>query len=198
MRNGIAALFGAVLFVSSAGNALAQPVARSDQSAKVAEAHAIIEIMFPPFERQHMVDKMVDDLTKTMAQTIPVDLTADPGLKSLLDEAMAQSLAEERPIISKHMPKVLEAMEVAYTREFSLAELKEIRAFAQTPAGTHYLSKSTAMIGDPDVMKANSAMFAEAEAMIASMRPELEDKVIAYVKAHPEAAEKIGGQADQK
>jgi len=82
-------------------------------------------------------------------------------------------------------------MAEAYSHEFTLGELKDIHAFASTPSGKHYLSRSTAIIGDPAVAKVNTAMFKDIHDATQEMMPALKDKVMAYVKAHPDVAAKI-------
>jgi len=86
-------------------------------------------------------------------------------------------------------PNVL--IELGYSRTFSLAELKDIDAFAHTPSGGHYLSQSLALVGDPDVAKVNAAAFAEIRSVTDALVPGFKDKLIAYVKAHPDLAAEI-------
>jgi 2-oxo-4-hydroxy-4-carboxy--5-ureidoimidazoline (OHCU) decarboxylase len=51
-----------------------------------------------------------------------------------------------------------------------------------------------AMIGDPEVAIVNAAMAADVRAVTETMAPQLKEKVIGYVKAHPELAEKIAAE----
>jgi hypothetical protein len=74
----------------------------------------------------------------------------------------------------------------AYAREFTLDELRQIRAFADSPAGGHYLSRSTALVADPYVVAANQNYLKEATDLATSLRPELLAKVNAYLAKHPD------------
>jgi len=86
----------------------------------------------------------------------------------------------------------------AYTREFSLAELKDIHAFAQTPAGTHYFSRTTAILGDPAVAEVNTEMMAEGQAMTQAKIAAFKPKLLDYLKAHPDVASKLQAESKSK
>src|SRR5205823_14437455 len=94
-------------------------------------------------------------------------------------------------VLENHMPDILDATEVSYTHQFSLAELKDIHAFAETPSGARYMSRATEVLGDPAVAKANTALIADAEALSSTMLPEFKEKLLTYVKAHPDVAAKF-------
>jgi hypothetical protein len=196
MKKILGPLLGAVLIGATPESAAAQAVtpAQADQAAKLSEARAIIATMLPPAQRQQMIEKLQADLMGQFRTLLPTDLMADPGMKAILDEFIKKALDRQRTVIEQHQPEQLEAMAGAYTREFSLAELKDIHAFAGTPSGTHYLSRMTAIIGDPAVAKANSATFTEIHAVTNEMLPEFQGKLVAYLKAHPDVAARIAAQ----
>lgn len=174
------------------------PSAQPDEAVKLAEANAIISIMFPPAERQKTFDKMMNDFTTPFRQNMPKALSSDPGLKAIFDEFIEKAMARQKPLLQKHLPEMFEAMAVAYTHEFSLSELKDVHAFAQTPAGRHYLSRSTALIGDPAVIKANAALIGDSQQMNAVMLTEFKTKLMAYLKAHPDIAAKLAEEEKAK
>lgn len=189
-------LAGAALIVLAPTAASAQPAAPAQAAdpAKLAEAHAIIDIMFPPAQRTKMMDDMLTNISAPMRKNLPLDSIDDPGLKKLMADFLDETLTQERPMLQKHMPRILEAMATAYTHEFSLAELKDIHAFAQTSVGTHYFSRTTAILGDPAVAEVNSEIMADAQAMTQAKIAELKEKVLAYLKAHPDVAAKLKAQ----
>jgi hypothetical protein len=129
-------------------------------------------------------------------QGLIADSVKDPGLKAIISESLDKSLASQKPLLQKHIPAMLDAMALAYSNEFSLAELKEIHAFAMTPSGGHYLSRSTAIIGDPAVAKVNSAIIADSQELALAVRDELKAKIAAYLEAHPEVNEEGEDEAD--
>ena len=105
-----------------------------------------------------------------------------------------ETLTEERPLLQKNMPVILDAMAIAYTHEFSIGELKDIHSFAQTPAGAHYFSRTTAIMGDPAVAKAYADVMVDAQAMTKTMIAGFKEKLLAYLKAHPDVAAQLKAQ----
>jgi len=195
MKTILGPVLSAVLIVAAPAGASAQAAApTAEQAAKLNEARAIIRIMFPPAERQVMMDKLVADLTGQFRTMLPVDAMADPGLKAIVDDFLQKALERQRPVLQRHMPEQLEAMAIAYAREFSLAELKDIHSFAGTPSGGHYFAKAISVVGDPAVAKANTATIAEIHAVTQEMVPELQGKLIAYLKEHPDVAARIAAK----
>lgn len=190
-------ILGASLASATPVGALAQPRAATQAAdpVKLAEAHAIIGIMFPPAQRLQMIQKMQDDMMTQMRPLLPAAMMSDPGLAAIMNDYIAKAKVRQSGVMEKHLPLMFEAMAGAYTREFSLAELKDIHAFAATPSGAHYLSRSTAIVGDPAVAKVNTAMFQDIHAATQAALPEFKDKVITYLKAHPDVAAKIEAES---
>ena len=186
------------ILVPAPAAAQAAPPVQADVAARLDEAHAIIAIMFPPAERFHMIEKMQRDLMAQMHPLLPASFLADPGLKSIINAYIDQAMVRQKAVMQKRLPEMTEAMAIAYTHEFSLAELKDIHAFALSPSGAHYLTKSTAIVGDPAVAKVNSAMFQDIHATTQAILPELKDKLVAYLKAHPDVAAKIEAEGKAK
>ena len=202
MKKNLGAVLAACLAVSIPAGATAQPTpaAQSDDAAKLAEAHAIINVMFPPATRAQMMDKMISDLTAPIRQSLPMDGITDPGLKALFKDYMDGLFAAQRPLMIRHLPAMTEAMAVAYSHQFSLAQLKDIHAFAQTPSGSDYFSHVMTILGDPAVMKVNSDMIADAQQAAKASAGGFKAKLVAYITAHPEAAAQLQslGQATPK
>jgi hypothetical protein len=192
-------VFGALLLAAVPAGAVAQDTpASSADAAELAEARAIVDVMFPPAQREQMFDKVLTDLTSQFRQAMPAEALSDPGLKAILDEFLASALARERPMMNRHLPEIMDSIVQAYVHEFSLAELKDIHAFALTPSGSHYLSRSSALIADPAVARVNTRIMAEAQELSRQMGDELKAKILAYLKAHPDVAQKLSAQAQHK
>jgi hypothetical protein len=169
---------------------VAAPPAVADE-AELVEARAVIEVMYPPADRAKIFDTMLVNLNDQIRASIPLDGIGDPGLRAIVDEVLAGLAARESPMLQKHTPALLEAMAVAYSNEFTLAELRDIRVFAQTSSGGRYLSRAAAIIGDPAVAAVNTDIMTESFEFAGTVRTELQQKVIAYLSAHPEVAEKL-------
>jgi hypothetical protein len=198
----LASFAGAMLLVPAAAAAAPQSpvtvvVPSPADPARLAEAHAIMDVMFPPDRRQAMLDELQSDI---FAQMMPkgADWMQDPGVKQIVDEFIADAKAKQRVVFAKHLPDQIDAMASAYARRFSLAELKDISAFAHSPSGRHYLSESMAIVGDPDVARVNSALVADIRSVTDALVPDFKEKLVAYVKAHPELAAKIAAEEKAK
>ena len=195
MRAILGAVLGAILIVSMPGAAAAQaqPAAavQSDDPAKLAEARGIINVMFPPASREQIIDKMITDLTATFRQSLPADDIKDPGLKAIFQDYRDGMLTTMRPVMIRHLPEMTEAMAVAYAHQFTLAQLKDIHAFALTPSGSDYFSHVLSVVGDPAVRQANVDMVADAQQAAKTSATEFKDKLTDYLKAHPNAESQL-------
>lgn len=150
------------------------------------DARVIIATIVPP-ERQAETFGTIVNTIMTQMRANATRRAIDPGLKAVIDEFLDTIPERLTPVTERHLPKLLDAMARAYTREFTPAELAEIRTFAGTPVGTHYLSRSAMLMADPEVAEANGAYARDAMEVAATLRPELLAKVNAYITAHPEA-----------
>lgn len=180
---------GAAFLVSVPGAVAAQ--AQPDDAAKLVEARAIVQVVSPPADREKMLSTLLPKVAAQMRPALPPVVASDPALKALVDSSYDDFMEAARPVLLKHMPDIMDATAVAYTHEFSLDELKSIRAFAETPAGIHYLSHSASLLGDPAVARANSAMIADIQQLTAAKKAELMNKLTAYLKVHPDIAKKV-------
>lgn len=200
MKKILSSVLGVCFAVSMSSSAAAQPAAtvQADDGARLAEASAIINIMFPPATRQDMMDKMLTDLTGPMRQSLPMNGITDPGLKALFKEYLDNILDAERPLIARHLPAITGAMAIAYAHQFSLAELKDIHAFALSPSGHDYFSHVMTVVGDPVVKKVTVEMMVDGQSALKPVVASFKDKVVAYIKAHPDAAAQLQSLAQGK
>jgi hypothetical protein len=200
MRAILGAVVGATLtaLMPAAAAAQAQPAAAAqpDDPAKLAEARAIVTVIFPPEKRQQMVRTLLTQFTSQVLSAVPTGLESlhDAGLNAIMDKFRAGIPDDLTPIVKAHLPQIIDATASAYTHEFSLAELKDIHAFAQTAAGAHYLSKSTQLMGDPSIVAANKAYMADVVTMAKGKEAEVKSELLDYIKAHPDLQKKIEAQ----
>jgi hypothetical protein len=203
MKNIYCALAGVALAISiPAFAAVGQTPsdAQSNAGAKLLEARAIVETILPPRSREQMMRDLLAKFTEQMTAVMPSDVRKvnDPGLNKIVDDFHAHIPDMVMPIINAHMPQIMSAMATAYIHEFSLPELKEIHAFAATPAGKHYLSRSLAIAGDPVIATANKAYLTDLSAAMRNESAALRDQLDDYFKTHPEIAKKLVAQAATK
>ena len=165
-------------------------VDRADPT-KLAEARAIITVMFPASERRATLENMMANLLKPMRAQLAMNNVTDPDLRKLLNDVMSRMLSQSRIILLNHFPAILDATASAYAHEFTFDELKQIHAFAMTQAGGHYLHASIGMLGDPAVQNANAALAADVQTLQKAALDEAIPKIIAFVKAHPETESQL-------
>ena len=195
MRGSMKTVVVAIAAASVAFAAPSNAQLQSNDAAKLIEARAIIEVMFPPAQREQIMDKILTNIEAQMRPAVLHDAAmSDPGLKAILDSYADKVLTLERPVLRKHIPDIMEANAIAYTHEFSLAELRDIHTFAGSASGRHYLTRASAIIGDPTVAKVNMELAAEAQATAKTTLPEFREKLVAYLKAHPDVAAKVKSQ----
>ena len=194
MKTIIRPVVAALLIALAPGTAsAAQPTAaaQAEDPAKLAEARGIISIMFPPATRDQMMNKMMDDLTAPVRESMPLEGITDPGLKALFTDYMDGLFASQRQLLIRHLPEMTDAMAVAYTHQFSLAALKDIHAFALTPSGNQYFSHVMSIMADPAVKTVMTNMMADAQQTARASVGGFKEKIAAYVKAHPDAARQL-------
>jgi len=191
----VAVIAGLALAAGIPAGASAQAAA-ADQQAELTEARAIMEVMFPPAEREQTFSVMMAQMLEQFRSAIPTEGFADPELRAIMDRYFDGIPERLKPMITTHLPKIIEATANAYTHEFTLAELKDIHAFALSPSGEHYLKRQTSLIGDPAVAAANSAFFADVQDIQSVIQRDLIEELSAYVAEHPEAAAALMGNVE--
>ncbi|MXO71711.1 hypothetical protein [Alteraurantiacibacter buctensis] len=168
--------------------ATARDASASLDPQEMAEARAIIDVMFPPEKREEMMQDMMAEMVSQFAASIRLETIEDAGLRAILENYMANIPEMLRPTVNDHLPNLLGATAVAYVNRFTLAELQDIHAFARTPSGRRYLSSATSLVGDPAVAATNSEYFGQVQELNRQMSGRLRQQVADYLASHPEAA----------
>lgn len=150
-----------------------------------------MQIMFPPEEREATMQRLLSDISRQFTASVDMDSLTDPGLRSIIDNYLAGLPDQLMPLVSQHLPQIMEATAVAYTNEFTLEELQDIHDFARTPSGARYLSRSTALVGDPAVAEVNTQYFRELQALNQELVAQLRADIGSYLVANPEVAESL-------
>jgi len=175
------------------------PAARALDPADLAVASQIIAVILPPEQRVAIVERviksMMDEMQDSMASFVGVD---DPGLQQIFARSFAKIPVAMRPALARRIPGFVDAMTRAYVRHFSPEDLRAILAFARTPAGSRYLSRSTGLMQDPDVVSELTAMNREGAAVGIDATKGLEGEITGYLAQHPEVAKKIAAAHAQR
>lgn len=181
-------LAAAILTAAPAAAQTSAPAAAAPDPARLAVAQALIDKFLPADRRDAMVEAMIKPMMDNMRSAMiesPMfeELKAkNPKLLEVMDAFVNGELDRSIATTKAAMPLMLEAMARAYTRRFTLDELKAISAFFDTPAGRAYAAQSTTILSDPDVLAAQRAMMTQAFSGMQERMESLKDKLEAAAK----------------
>jgi hypothetical protein len=185
------ALVGLV-HLASPGSLAAQEEPYVPPADELAEAQVIIEAMLPPDKREQILLDLASSVAKqASAGFMNGPIFEEPGVKAIVDGFLADLPKVYRPLFAEHMPKILDATAVAYTREFTLEELRDISSFARTPSGQRYFLRIQALQSAPEVAAANSAMFTDLGPIARAASVKVGQEVEAYLATNPEVVERL-------
>jgi hypothetical protein len=160
----------------------------------LALARRLMEFTYPLAQRPVLFAGPARAITEQTRQAAMAGIT-DAGLRALIEKSVQAIPPRLQPITAKNIPALVDGYARAYARAFKVEELRQIVAFAQTPAGTHYLAPGAFLIADPDVVAANRAYGEEMKAAQQQAIAELIRDGRAYIAQHPEAAPQPRGAA---
>lgn len=144
-------------------------------------ARQIINIASPPATRNDQITTMFRTIgTRSMAAVKQRFDFGDPEMQKIFDRHMDRTFNLTTDLIGKHMPAIFDAMAVAYAKRFSVPELRQILAFAQSPTGTKYLQSGFEIAQDPGVVAVQKAMMNDMLGQMPALQAELEKDLKAY------------------
>lgn len=175
------------------------PAAAPLNPADMQVARDIIAIAMPPEQRVAMFQGFSNTLLGAMSANIRSQIAVDdPGLNHIIDTMLAQVPERMKPVYERNIPVLAETMARAYVRHFSSEDLHAILAFARTPAGQHYLSRSLTVAQDPEIVEVYKTMNRDGMILGQTLSRDYAGEISAYLKAHPDVAEKIAAAHGQK
>jgi hypothetical protein len=175
-----------------AGSGVAAPL---DQQS-VPLGQQIYDVMFPPEVRDAKMRQLMVTMLEQAKGTISLPkIFEEPGLKHLMDDAFNSIPDRMGELMHEYQPRLREAMARAYAREFAASELESVLTFARTPAGKHYLERSTAIMGDSDVAAVNHEYFMAMQKVMEGLKSDLQARLFKYFEAHPELVKRIEAEA---
>lgn len=159
---------------------------------ELAYAKVIIEAMYPEDKRDQMVLDLASTVANQMAAgTMSGPIFEEPGIRAIMEQFLKELPEVLRPTFTKHLPAIFEATAIAYTREYTLEELRDISAFAQTPSGKRYFLSLQKLQSDPAVASANTTMFKDVDPVTKQQGDKVRQQVEAFLMANPDALERI-------
>ncbi len=152
--------------------------------ANLAIAREIVDLGYPPESHETMffgtMDQMVMQMREGMLQSMEV---RDEGAVAILDEWLAEYVAESKTILSGHIPNLMDSIAVSYASLFSSNELADIRSFVGTPSGRKFVSQQVALISSPAFAAANQAYINDITAMLPAAQENLRTELTEYFQA---------------
>lgn len=181
------ALALAALLYSPAASAQADPAvaAANVDPVRLAIAREIVAIAFPEDKREGIFGSAMDATLEQMRATMFSSLKNDVGAEKIVNRKVDGFVAGSKVILRGHMQHLLDALAMSYTREFSEAELSELRSFAKTEAGRHFFQRSSAVMSDPSFKAANEAYMRDLMPSISKMQTELVEELTSYFRENP-------------
>ena len=159
---------------------------------ELAEAMIIMEAMFPADTREQMMIDTVEAMGNQVAQSMMTGpIFAEPGIRAIMQEFLDDMPERMRPVISKFLPQMIKSTAIAYTREFTLEELQDIRSFATTSSGRRYFSSVQSMLNDPAVAAVNEKFFADVAELQQEQVQQIQGRLAEYLQANPEVLQRL-------
>lgn len=189
MRALAAALLLAVA-APGAGMAQTAPAVQTPEPARLAAAKALIAKTMPPERIDSMIDQMMrpmmENLRNAMEQSPQMQavFASNAKAKAMMDAFVRDEFQHSVALTKESMPMMLDAMERAYARRFTVAQLNDVSAFFDTPSGKLYAEQASTVMTDPDVLAAQRAVMEKsirstmerAQAMVAKLAAEQDKK----------------------
>lgn len=154
----------AVALAASPALALAQtpaPAASEPAPDRLAKAKDVIALILPEAQRDAMMRGVIQAVNANvqagLGQMLQGQQLNDAQRKILQDFLERQQKRSQDQIIAD-MPALMDAMARAYARQFSLAELDDLKTFFASPTGKIYTARSMGMMSDPDVAAVQTRM----------------------------------------
>jgi hypothetical protein len=98
-------------------------------------------------------DQFIDLIRAQAAQGVTAGLGPNPSASDAAEAAKGfdQFMGLLGAKFRERMPNLMEAYAQVYAREFSADELRDMVAFAQSPAGRHYSAREVDLASDPPI-----------------------------------------------
>ena len=169
---------------AKAEGADATPAAAPVDPARLAAARGLIDEIFPPKRREAMIDSMLRPMMANIRRVVAESpkFGAGSNANSTSDVIIDQFMRDQEKTmftqLHESLPGMVDAMAHAYARNFTVAQLTDLKQFFTTPAGQAYVEKVPKIMGDPSVLawqrKVMMQSMGKVKANMASLETKLE------------------------
>lgn len=144
--------------VAQAAPAAAPAQTEAIDPARLAAAKRTLATLLPPEKRAAMFDTILAPMMANIQETVlsspsaKAALGGDPKGVAILQRFIDKQQERTRRTLNDALPDMFVAMERAYARRFTAAQLDEVTAFFNTSTGRFYMDQSLTIMSDPDVL----------------------------------------------
>lgn len=153
-----------------AGPAVAQPTL---EPARLAAAQTLIDVVMPASQRETMVDGLMVAMSRNMKASMDASFgkmrDKDQRVATIVDRFVTRNLDAGRTTMRTALPGMIAAMQRAYARRFTVAQMAEMQVFFASPTGRLYMEQGPTIMSDPDVAAWQTSVMT---AQLARMRDE--------------------------
>ncbi|WP_370188418.1 DUF2059 domain-containing protein [Qipengyuania sp.] len=142
-------------------------------------AREILAITYPESEREAMFQGVSEQMESQLMRSMG-PLLNDPGALSIVEDFQKAVAEDQKPILKRHIPLLMDAWAQGYADIFSEQELRDILAFVTTETGSAFMLKSTKVMTTPQFAAANEAYLGEAMAVVFAKMPALVETLTEY------------------
>ncbi len=147
-------------------------------------ASEIIDTAYPQGSREPMFMAVSEQMEQQVMASVMQQMGDVPaGARKVIHDWQATVTGQQREILRRHIPAIMQAWAESYANIFSEAELRDILAFVQTDTGRTFLMKSTDVISDPAFASANQAYMDETMALMQDRMPDLISGLVEIAEA---------------
>jgi len=146
-------------------------------------ASQIVDLGYPEATREALffdtMDQMMVQMRIALEPTLPDD---DEGAVAIVDEWIAEHMADSKEVLRKHIPAIMQGMAESYANIFSVEELTDILTFVQTSSGKRYFEQSPKILSDKAFADANQAYMDETMALVSPATEQLMIRLKEYLE----------------
>ena len=145
-------------------------------------ANQLLDIIAPPATRQtKLAERFKFVAEQVRAPYATKSGSEDAKFRALVDNNMDEMWQGMVAVIGRNLPAYYGAMARAYARRFTIPELREILAFAKTPAGVKFLQISSLIAQDTEVVAAQQQMLMDVRSGLPEMKKKSDASVAGYL-----------------
>ena len=124
--------------------------------ARLAAAERLLGVLMPPARFEAMIDGITAATARNVMQqfrssALATTFSDDPRVQPIMARYIERLTTDSVAAMRAGRPDMMRAMQRAYARRFTVAQLTEVERFFATPTGQLYMDQGATIMADPDV-----------------------------------------------